>query len=50
MIRQTGAPVLAEEEGCTLMKKGVIIRHMVLPGQKEDSKKLLRWMKESRCV
>ncbi|HIX25762.1 MAG TPA: radical SAM protein [Candidatus Lachnoclostridium avicola] len=47
MIRQTGAPVLAEEEGCTLMKKGVIIRHMVLPGQKEDSKKLLRWMKES---
>lgn len=46
MIRQTGTPVFAEEDGCSLMKKGVIIRHMVLPGQKEDSKKILSWMKE----
>ena len=45
MLRQTGAPRFREEDGCTLMEKGVIIRHMVLPGQKEDSKALLRWMK-----
>lgn len=31
----------------SLLKKGVIIRHMVLPGAKEDSIKLLHWMKES---
>lgn len=47
MIRQTGAPVMAEEQGCTLMKKGVIIRHMVLPGQKEDSKALLHWIRDT---
>lgn len=46
MIRQTGAPVLKEEDGCTLMKRGVIIRHMVLPGQKEDSKQLLFWIRD----
>jgi len=28
------------------MKKGVIIRHMVLPGAKEDSIRLLHWMKD----
>lgn len=30
-----------------LMRSGVIIRHMVLPGAKEDSIRLLRWMKEN---
>lgn len=47
MIRQTGAPRFREEDGCSVMEKGVIIRHMVLPGQKEDSKALLRWMRDS---
>ena len=28
------------------MKSGVIIRHMVLPGAREDSIHLLHWMKE----
>lgn len=54
MIRQTGAPVFEKyrldlPESPTnplLLKKGVMIRHMVLPGQKEDSKRLLLWMKE----
>lgn len=45
MIHQAGPPILEPESG--LMKKGVIIRHMVLPGAKEDSVKLLHWMKES---
>ena len=44
MIRQTKAPVF-DDQG--LMKSGVIIRHMVLPGLKEDSIRLLRWMKET---
>lgn len=44
MIHQTGAPQF-DSDG-VLMKKGVIIRHMVLPGAKEDSIRLLRWMKD----
>ncbi|MCI8949105.1 MAG: radical SAM protein [Lachnospiraceae bacterium] len=45
MIQQKGAPVLDPESG--LLKSGVMIRHMVLPGAKEDSIKLLRWIKET---
>ncbi|MEG2452186.1 MAG: radical SAM protein [Clostridium sp.] len=45
MIRQTGSLIFEDfHEGtqrCSLMKKGVIIRHMVLPGQKEDSIRLM---------
>ena len=29
------------------MKSGVIIRHMVLPGAKDDSIRLLHWMKDA---
>lgn len=35
MLRQTGAPVFDEETG--LMRKGVIVRHLVLPGHIEES-------------
>lgn len=41
MIRQTGAPVL-DSDG--IMQSGVIIRHMVLPGAREDSIRLLHWI------
>ncbi|WP_313071422.1 radical SAM protein [Lacrimispora sp.] len=44
MILQTGAPQL-DSQG-SIMKKGVIIRHMVLPGAKDDSIRLLHFMKE----
>lgn len=44
MLRQTGDPVF-DENG--LMKKGVIVRHLVLPGQIKDSKKLLRHLHET---
>lgn len=47
MIRQTGAPVFSQEDGCQLLKKGVILRHMILPGQKEDSKALLDWIADT---
>ena len=41
MIQQTGEPVF-DSEG--LMKSGVIIRHMVMPGAYKDSLKILEWM------
>ena len=45
MLRQTGAPVMDEVTG--LMKKGVIVRHLVLPEQVEDSKKILKYLYET---
>ncbi len=45
MIRQTKGPVFDPKSG--LLTAGTIIRHMVLPGAKEDSIKLLRWIKEN---
>lgn len=45
MICQTGPPVLDPETG--LLKRGVLIRHMVLPSAKEDSLQLLDWMADS---
>ncbi len=44
MVQQCPAPVF-DKEG--LLQKGVLIRHMVLPGCREDSFKLLAWLKES---
>ena len=53
MIAQTGPPVFEEhvyshpglaDRKFTLIKKGVIIRHLVLPGHREDSMALLRWI------
>lgn len=41
MIAQTGKPVF-DENG--ILQKGVLIRHMVLPGSRKDSSALLRWM------
>lgn len=44
MIRQVGIPQLNE---CGRMKKGVMVRHLVLPNHIENSKKLLKWLKEN---
>lgn len=44
MIAQTG-PLKFNEEG--IMQKGVIIRHMVLPGCYKDSLKILEWIDEN---
>ena len=41
MLRQTGEPVF-DDDG--MMKKGIIVRHLVLPGHTDDSKKVLRWL------
>lgn len=39
---QTGSPVFDPATG--LMKRGVIVRHLLLPGQTKDSKKILRYL------
>ncbi len=41
MFRQVGACSFSEDG---LMKKGLLIRHLMLPGGKEDSEALLRWI------
>lgn len=43
MIRQTGSPLFYKREGESekLLKKGVIIRHLVLPGGRKDSINIL---------
>lgn len=43
MIRQVGAPQLDERER---IKKGVMIRHLVLPNHLQNTKNILKWMKE----
>lgn len=44
MLKQVGVPKLNEKG---IMEKGVLIRHLVLPNQIENSKKVLRWIKEN---
>ena len=43
MIRQVGIPKLNEKG---IMQKGVMVRHLVLPNHLENSKKVLKWIKE----
>ncbi len=45
MFRQVGTPVFAKP--CRLLKRGMIVRHLVLPGQTKDSKKVLRFLHET---
>lgn len=45
MVRQAGKPVFDEATG--LMKRGVIVRHLVLPGQSRDTKRVLRYLHET---
>lgn len=44
MVRQTGLPVY-DEEG--IMRRGTLIRHLILPGLTTESLQLLTWVKES---
>lgn len=45
MYRQVGSPIFDETSG--LMKRGMIVRHLLLPGQSKDSKKVLRYLFET---
>ncbi len=44
MIKQVGNPVFNEEG---ILQKGVIIRHLVLPNHLQNSKHILKWIKEN---
>lgn len=43
MVRQTG-PCVYDENG--LMKRGVIIRHLLLPGKLAEAKRVMDWVRE----
>lgn len=48
MVRQVPEAVFEEgEEGMALMKRGVIVRHLVLPGGSMDSRRVLRFLHET---
>ncbi len=44
MYRQVEAPVF---DASGMLQKGVIVRHLLLPGQTKDSKKILRYLHET---
>ena len=44
MYRQVGVPQLNEQG---IMQKGLMIRHLILPNQIENSKNVLKWIKEN---
>ncbi len=44
MYRQVGTPVL-DDNG--IMKRGLMIRHLILPNQLENSKGVLKWISEN---
>ena len=44
MYRQVGVPQLNKNG---IMKKGLMIRHLILPNQIENSKNVLKWIKEN---
>ena len=44
MIRQVGKPIFNNEG---IIQKGVIIRHLVLPNHIQNSKHILKWIKEN---
>lgn len=46
MLRQTGRPVFTSGED-SLMLKGVIVRHLLLPGCESDSRYLLRFLHQT---
>lgn len=46
MVRQVGAPVFAGGED-SLMLRGVIVRHLLLPGCGKDSRRILRYLHET---
>ena len=43
MYNQVGVPIFNEDG---IMQKGIMIRHLVLPNNIENSKKVLKWISE----
>ena len=44
MYKQVGKPIINSQG---IMERGVIIRHLVLPNMIENSKKILKWIKDN---
>ena len=44
MIKQVGMPIFNENG---IIQKGVIIRHLILPGHTQNTKNILKWIKEN---
>jgi len=40
MYRQVGSPIFDKD----IMKKGIIVRHLLLPGHNDDSKKIIKYL------
>lgn len=47
MVRQTGEAVFENENEDGLLKRGTIVRHLVMPGCVEDSKAVIRYLYET---
>ena len=45
MYKQVGNPIIENE----LMKKGIIVRILLLPGHKEDAKKIIKYLYDKYC-
>ena len=46
MVRISGGPCFKDTEEGQLMVRGTIVRHLVLPGRTEDSKRILKYLHE----
>lgn len=46
MVRQQPVPVFYEKDGQELMKNGVIVRQLLLPGELLDAKRIVRYLHE----
>ena len=47
MVRQQPNPIFYEKEGQELIQKGVIVRQLLLPGQTEDAKQIVKYLYET---
>lgn len=47
MVRQQPQPVFYEKDGQELMKNGVIVRQLLLPGQLQDAKHIVKYLHET---
>lgn len=47
MVRQTGKPVFKNDDEEGLLKRGTVVRHLMLPGGMEDSKAVIKYLYET---
>ena len=47
MYRQTGKAVYEEEDGARLMRRGMLVRHLLMPQGTADAIRALTWIKEN---